>query len=271
MTNADRELDHAPEFKLLRALFDADARAAAELFAGPIVIDAPRVGRIEGMSGLEALASKWPALFNVSPGAKLHTRSRTTGSGRAVSETVASVIGVTGNPVRLPIAIAGELDQSGKLEEARIYHYEKAITGKPGTRPSPFKKSPNERLGRPEDLPDVNAKYFHAVSTFDVDMAVGLFGEGAYIQGGTWLVDTKPQIRRIYEFFLAGNEPMRLLFSAMTYDGSKFALEWAAGHLATRDSGITVYDRNADDKLVGMRMYDFFDLNDIPGLNPKPI
>lgn len=264
-------LDQAPEYRLLCALFNADPKAAAECFAGPIAFDAPRVGRAEDLEGLRKISAEWPLLFNVAPGAKVATRFRTVGSGRAVSETIAAVAGVNGEPVRLPIAVAGELDPSGKLKEARIYHYEKAITGQSGTRTSPFKKTPDERLGRPEDLPDVNAKYFHAVSTFDVELAVSLFADGAYIEGGTWRVDTKPQIRRIYEHFLAGNEPMRLLFSAMTYDGSKFALEWAAGHLATRDSGITVYDRNKDDKLVGMRMYDFFDLRDIPGLNPSPI
>jgi len=271
MTSTEVHLDQAPEFRLLRGMFAGDARGAADCFGGPIVIDAPRVGRIEGVDGLKSLVSQWPSLFNVAPGARLQTRFRTVGSGRAVSETLASVIGVDGQPVRLPIAIVGELDQRGKLTEARIYHYEKAITGKPGLRSSPFKKTPEERLGRPEDLPDVNGKYFEAVSNFDVDAAVGLFANGAYIEGGTWRIDTKPQIRRIYEFFLAGKEPMRLLFSATTYDGTHFALEWAAGHLATRDSGITVYDRNKDDKLTGMRMYDFFDLNDIPGLNPTAI
>jgi hypothetical protein len=102
-------------------------------------------------------------------------------------------------------------------------------------------------------------------------MAVGLFADGAYIESGTWRIDTRPQIRRMYEYFLAGQEPMRLVFSTMTYDGSKFAVEWAAAHLPTRESGVTVYERNKDDKLVGMRMYDFFDLNDIPGLDPAAI
>jgi hypothetical protein len=193
-------------------------------------------------------------------------------SGRAVSETIASVASPDGEPVRLPIAIAAELDQSGALlKEARIYHYEKAVTGTRGVRSSPFRKTEDERLGRPEDLPGVNRQYFEGVTSFNVEAMTRLFADGAYIEGGTWVVDTKPQIRRIYEHFLAGKEPMRLLFSATTFDGTRFALEYGSAQLATRDAGLTVYEQNADNKLIGMRMYDFFDLRDIPGLNPSPL
>jgi hypothetical protein len=271
MTAMETRSEEAPELKLLRALFDADLKAAAALFSGPIVVDAPRVGRIEGLRGLKDLVAKWPGLFNVGPGAKLEPRARTVGARLGVSEATVSIKGFDGKPLRLPIAIVGELSERGGLKEARIYHYMKALIGVPGSRPSPFKQSADEQPARPEDLPDVNASYLRAISAYDVEWAVSLFADEAYIESGTWRIDTRRQIRCLYEFFLAGKEPMRLLFSTMTYDGAKFAVEWAAGHLATRESGVTVYERNAQDKLVGMRMYDFFDLNDIPGLNPSAI
>jgi hypothetical protein len=271
MTTIGTRLETAPELKLLRALFAGDLKAAAELFSGSIVVDAPRVGRVEGLSGLKDLVAKWPGLFNVAPGAGLEPRARTASASRGVSEAYAAVKGFDGKPLRLPVAIVGDLSERGGLKEARIYHYMKAIMGVPGSRPSPFKESPDERPARPEDLPDVNANYLRAISAYDVEWAVSLFADNAYIESGTWRIDTRAQIRRMYEYFLAGQVPMRLLFSTMTYDGAKFAVEWAAGHLATRESGVTVYERNANDKLVGMRMYDFFDLNDIPGLNPMAI
>lgn len=260
-------LEDAPEFKLLDALFRSDADAAAALFAGPAVVDAPWVGRVEGDAGLRDLAGRWPSMFNVDPGRRLAPRGRIVEGPRAVSETWAEVRGADGRPLRLPIAISADLAPDGRLREARLYHYMKAVTGEPGSRPSPFRARPDDRPGRAEDLPDVNADYFRAVSTFDVEMMLGLFAEDAYMESGTWRFQSRPQLRKVYEHFLTG-EQMVLLFSAMTYDGESFALEWSAGHLAVRESGLTVYQRNAANKLVAVRMYDFFDLNDIPGLSP---
>lgn len=270
MTAPTDSLAQAPEFRLLDALFKADAAAAAILFEGPIALDAPRVGRVEGPDGLKELAERWPPLFNVAAGARLTPRNRVVQPGRAVSELVADVRGPGGEAVRLPISVSADLGPDGRIIEARIYHYEKAITGTSGSRPSPFKDGADRRPGRAEDLPDVNREYFDAVSTFDVEKMMGLFADGAYMEGGTWRITSREDLRRVYEHFLTG-EQMALLFSAMTYDGTSFVLEWSAGHLASRESGLTVYQRDAANKLVAVRMYDFFDLRDIPGAAPTPV
>lgn len=267
---SSEDLTSAPEFRLLDALFRSDADAAAALFAEAPVVDAPWVGKVEGESALRELARRWPAQFHVAPGEHLQPRTRIREGDRAVSEAWAMVKGLDGRPIRLPIAVSADLAPDGRLNRARIYHYMKAITGEPGSRPTPFEAKPDSRPGRAEDLPDVNADYFRAVSTFDVEMMMGLFGDGAYMEGGVWRFTTPAQLRKVYEHFLTG-EKMEILFSAMTYDGVNFALEWSAGHLAHSESGLTVYERNAEDKLVSVRMYDFFDLNDIPGATPSPV
>ena len=231
MTEPQQQLSQTREFKAIDALFKSDSDELAGQFGDNIIIDAPRVGRVEGFASVESLVAKWPALFNTTSGERVRPRFRTIGDdGRAVSEVVAMVKDVDGKDLGLPIAVAGEFDKSGSLSELRIYHYEKALTGSLGSRPSPFKRKPDERPGRDTDLPDVNAAYFRGVSAFDVDAVVSLYEDGAYIEGGTWRIDTRPQIRLIYEHFLKG-DPMKLLFSAMTYDGRNLSLEWTAGHL----------------------------------------
>ncbi len=255
-----------PEFQVLNALFRSDLAALGPLFADGVVnIDAPRVGLSVGPGQAEALAERWPSLFNVRAGqAVLAQRFTTAAEGRFVCEVMAEVASREGAPVSLPIGVMGERAVDGLLKEVRIYHYEKAVTGEIGFRPSAFPVREDERLGMAEDMPGVNASYFRAANGGDVEGALALFTPDAWIEIGGRIFNTSAQRRRMYEFFLK-DVGMQLLFSCMTYDGVNFALEWTAGH-ANREAGLAVYECTGENRIASIRMYDTFDPANIPGL-----
>jgi hypothetical protein len=256
-----------PEYRVLDALFNADDAALARQFSSGVNIDAPRVGRSTGEAAGRDLCQRWPSLYNLAAGqAKLTPRFVTSAEGRCIVEVMAAVTGVDGAPLDLPMVIIGQRGGDGKLTEARIYHYEKPLTGEIGFRPSAFARRDEDRFGVPEDMPGVNADYFRAANGGDVEGALRLFAPDAYIEIGGKVVDTPAQLRTMYEFFLK-EAGMQLLFSCMTFDGTNFVLEWTAGH-ANREAGLAVYEADRNGKIRAIRMYDTFDPANIPGLLP---
>jgi hypothetical protein len=256
---------NAPELTLLQALFAADAETAASAFAGAPSVDVPRAGKVMGAEALADLAKAWPGMFGVPPGTELTSRKRVAADGRAVSEVLVEVSGPQGE-VRLPVAIMGELDEAGLLTHARVYYAEWWVTGQHGFRATPFARAADERVGRAEDMPDVNADYFAAVSAWDMDAVMRTFGSRAYIEFGPRQIDERERIGKLYETFF-GNE-VRLLFSTITDDGDTMVLEWTSGGPEPRESGLAAYARDADGRIGSIHMYDNFDPTTVPGLVP---
>jgi hypothetical protein len=251
----------APEYRLIAALFAGDADAALATFDGTPRLDAPRVGKVDSVDALRELATSWAGMFGVEPGAPVRPRFRTVEDDRAVSEVILPDAGPAN--VELPIAIMGELS-GDRLRDARVYYYQKPVTGTDGRRGTPFERRPDERLGRAEDMPDINAAYFRAVSAWDLEAAMAVFGDDAYIEVGGATITGRERIRRLYEHFF-GNE-VRLLFSTLTDDATTLVLEWTSGGDGDRESGLAAYDRDESGRLGAIRMYDNFDPRVVEGL-----
>jgi hypothetical protein len=252
-----------PELELLQALFAGDADRAAATFEGEPSIDAPEIEKVTTRHGLDALAAGWPDLFGVQPGAELRPRTRITAEGRAMSEALVDVAGPLGD-VTLPIAVMGEFGDEGLLTAARVYYAERWVTGNPELRRTPFPSDGSESLARPEDVADVNAEYLAAVTAWDGEAIMKVFGSPCYVEFGPQRIDERERIRALYESFF-GDE-VKLIFNTITDDGETLVVEWTSGGPEPRAGGITAYRRDAYGRIGSIHMYDNFDPSKVPGV-----
>jgi hypothetical protein len=256
-------MTEAPELELLAALFAADADRSAALFAGAPEIDPPHAEKVTTRDGLDALAEGWPAAFGLAPGAHVQPRVRHTAERRAVSETLVEIDGPHGR-VTLPIAVMGETDGDGRLESARIYYAERWVTGDPGLRESPWPRQEHEKLASPDDVSDVNAEYLRAVTAWDSEAIMKVFGSPAYVEFGPVRIDDRDRIRALYEHFFG--EEVKLIFTTIMDDGRSCVVEWMTGGPEPRAAGITAYNRDDTGRLSSIHMYDNFDPSTVPGV-----
>jgi hypothetical protein len=253
----------SPELELLEALFAADAERAASLFAGPPSIASPHAEDVTSREGLEALAKAWPGTFGVEPGVPVAQRARHAAGGRAVSETLVDVDGPYGR-VTLPIAIIGDLAGDDRLTAARVYYAERWVTGDVGIRTSPWPPGRYERIVTPDDVSDVNAEYLAAVTAWDSEAIMKVFGSPCYVEFGPLRIEDRDRIRRLYEHFF-GDE-LKLIFPTVTDDGTSCVVEWTTAGPEPRAAGITAYNRDATGRLGSIHMYDNFDPATVPGV-----
>ena len=255
----------SPEFELLEALFAAAADRAAALFAGEPSIVCPHAEAVATREGLDALAAAWPSTFGVEPGTAIEQRARHVAGGRAVSEALVPVDGPNG-AVTLPVAIIADLAGEDRIAEARVYYAERWVTGDTEIRTSPWPPGRYEQVVRPEDLDDVNAEYLAAVTAWDSDAIMRVFGSPCYVEFGPVRIEDRDAIRRMYEHFF-GNE-LKLIFPTVTDDGRSCVVEWTTAGPEPRAAGITAYNRDASGRLGSIHMYDNFDPSSVPGLMP---
>jgi hypothetical protein len=258
-------MTEAPELELLTALFAADAERAAALFVGEPSILTPHAEPVTSRAGLDALAAAWPSTFGVAPGAQVAQRARHTVEDRAVSEVLVDIDGPRG-AVTLPIAILGEVTGDGLLRQARVYYAERWVTGDVEIRTSPWPPGTHERIVTPDDVSDINAEYLRAVTAWDSDAIMKVFGASAYVEFGPLRLEEREDIRAMYEHFF-GNE-LKLIFPTVTDDGRSCVVEWTTAGPEPRAAGITAYNRDDTGRLGSIHMYDNFDPASIPGITP---
>jgi hypothetical protein len=252
----------SPAIGLLRALFAGDAGRVVAHFDSDPVVDAPRAERAEGTADVERLAMTWPDLYEGAALRELRGVAHTAQDDRVVTELHAALAGPAGE-LLLPVAVVCVVGEDGRLREARIYHPERLVSGRRGRRRPPFQPPPAAAAGRANELPDVNAAYFRAVSGGDVDAVMDLFAPRAYLAAPSRRVTRTAEIRAIYEA-LAERGGLRLAFNAQTDDGRTFVLEFTSLR-EPPTGGLAAYERDESGKIAGIRMYDEFDPDELLG------
>jgi hypothetical protein len=245
---------------LLTALFAGDAEGVLALFGPHPVLDTPRAERAEGTASVGRLAGAWTTLYDRVALRELHVVAHTAQDDRLVTETHAA-LDLGAKERILPIAVVCVAGERGLLREARVYHSERLLTGKRGRRRPPFPSKPGATGGRAEELPDINAAYFRAVSSGDVDAVMDVFAPGAYLAAGSRRVTRRAEIRTIYEA-LAERGGVQLEFNTPTDDGHTCVLEFTS----LREppvGGLAVYERHESGRIAAIRMYDEFDPDEL--------
>jgi YD repeat-containing protein len=113
----------------------------------------------------------------------------------------------------------------------------------------------------------VHGEYLAAVTAWDGDAIMGVFGSPCYVEFGPQRIDDRERIRTLYEWFF-GDE-IKLIFSTITDDGETLVVEWATPG-EERAGGLTAYKRDARGRIGSIHMYDNFDPSNVPGVMESP-
>jgi hypothetical protein len=229
--------------------------ALVESFAGEPVLHDPVRGRVKGARAFRAFAVRmgdWLAERNAAVEHISHVVLEPCG----FEEVVLQLDGANGR-VTVPLAIVAERRPDGQIEEIRVYHSNRPLTGRHTQRP------PLMQLDCDVRCPDVVAEFERALAAGDVDAVVAAFEPDGYarapgsddeIHSGT------DGLRAFYErMFSAGGGVAREL---CTYVGDERtgALEynvvrWGGAALLPQ-AGIAVFVQGASGKLAAVRAYD---------------
>ena len=234
-------------------------------FAGEPELHHPVRGRVRGRHAFErfvtdtnAWLSRRNAVF--SPVERIITGRR------GIEETVMTLDGDDGR-VEVPVAVAADRADDGRIIELRIYWSMWPLTGEHHHRAPLLEPDPD--LGEP----DVVGDYQRALAAGDAEAAVATFEPGAYVRepaGSAYIHRGRDELLALYRRFFSNGGGIRLEHCALTDDGRGCALEynilrWGRTELSP-EAGIAVYVRGATGRLAGARIYD--DLE--PPLGAKP-
>lgn len=257
----------------------ADARAAAPVpyfdgiksgeidalvasFAGEPELHHPVRGRVRGRREFERFVpeiNEWLTQRNAvfSPVERILTPRR------GVEETVMTLDGDKGR-VELPVAVAADRDDDGRIIELRIYWSMWPLTGEHHHRPP--------LLGPDSDLldPDVVGDYQRALASGDAEAVVATFEGDAYVRepsGSAYVHRGHDELLALYRRFFSHGGGIMLEQCALTDDGRTCALEynilrWGRTDLSP-EAGLAVYSRGRSGKLAAARIYD--DVDPPPG------
>ena len=275
------ELFSAPVLERIRRHAEADARAAAPVpyfdgvtsgetealvqsFAGEPELHHPIRGRVKGRRAFErfvADTNAWLTERNVvrSPVERIITPRR------GVEETVLTFDGDRGR-TELPMAIAADRDEDGRIIELRLYYSTWPFTGRHFNRPPVLQPDPDLQE------PDVVGEYQRALAAGDTEAAVAAFESDAYVRepaGAAYVHRGRDELRALYERFFSNGGGIPLEHCAVTDDGRACALEynvvrWGQTELPP-EAGLAVYVRGDTGKLASARIYDDAD----PPLSPE--
>lgn len=257
----------------------ADARAAAPVpyfdgvrsgeidalvgsFAGEPELHHPVRGRVRGRREFERFVpeiNEWLTQRNAvfSPVERILTPRR------GVEETVMTLDGDEGR-VEVPVAVAADRGDDGRIIELRIYWSMWPLTGEHHHRPP--------LLGPDSDLlePDVVGDYQRALERGDAEAAVATFEADAYVRepsGSGYVHRGHDELLALYRRFFSHGGGIVLEKCALTDDGRACALEynilrWGRTDVAP-EAGLAVYARGSSGKLAAARIYD--DVDPPPG------
>ena len=224
-------------------------------FAGEPELHHPVRGRVRGRRAFErfvpeinAWLSERHAVF--SPAERIITARR------GIEETIMTLDGETGR-VEVPVAVAADRDDDGRIVELRVYWSMWPLTGEHHHRPPLLEPEP----GLSE--PDIVGDYQRALAVGDAESAVATFEADAYVRepaGSAYVHRGHDDLLALYRRFFSNGGGIRLERCALTDDGRACALEynilrWGRTELSP-EAGIAVYVRGATGRLAGARIYD---------------
>ncbi len=239
-------------------VMSGETNALVGSFAGEPELHHPVRGRVRGRRGFERFVSDtntWlterHAVF--SPVQRILTPRR------GIEETVMTLDGEDGR-VEVPVAVAADRSDDGRIVELRIYWSMWPLTGEHHHRSPLLEPDPDLRE------PDVVGEYQRALAAGDADAVLATFETDAYVRepaGSAYLHRGHDELVALYRRFFSNDGGIRLEHCALTDDGRGCALEynivrWGQTELSP-EAGLGVYVRGSTGKLASARIYDDID------------
>jgi hypothetical protein len=236
-------------------LMTGETDALIESFAGEPEVHHPVRGRVKGVAAFERFAIETNAWLAERDGTAEDVDFVLT-PGRGVEELVLHVDGDEGR-IDLPVAIASDHDERGRIVEQRVYFSTSPLTGRHAIRPPLLQ--PNPALHESGIVGD----YQRALAAGDAEAAVAAFEPDGYVRepaGGIHAHRGPDELRALYELFFSNGGGIPLEHCAVTDDGRACALEynvvaWGRTAMAPQ-AGIAVYVRGDSGNLAAARIYD---------------
>ena len=158
--------------------------------------------------------------------------------------------------VEVPVAVAADRNDDGRIIELRIYWSMWPVTGEHHHRAPLLESEPELRA------PDVIGDYQRAVAAGDAEATVATFEPDAYVRepaGSAWVHRGHDELLALYKRFFSGGGVKQELCT-VTDDGRACALEynilrWGQTELSP-EAGLAVYVRGSSGKLASARIYD---------------
>ena len=229
--------------------------ALIESFTGEPMLYDPVRGRVKGVPAFKAFVAHmtdWLVRRNVSVENVDHVVLPRGG----FEEVVLHLDGDTGR-VALPFAIVGDRRGDGRVDELRIYHSNRPLTGRHASR-SPLLQPDPELRGS-----DVVAEHQRALATGDVDAVVAAFEPDGYARdpaGADQVHRGRDGLRAFYDRMFSYGGGIAQEHCAIVADGRTCALEynvvrWGREQLLPQ-AGVAVYVQGDSGKLAAVRVYD---------------
>jgi hypothetical protein len=229
--------------------------ALVESFAGVPELHHPVLGRVKGVAAFERFVREtrtWLAERH----AVMEDVDLVLAPGRGVEEVVLRLDGDQGR-IELPVAIANDHDDAGRIVEQRMYFSNWPLTGRHAIRPPVLQPDPGAQLL------DVVADYQRALAAGDADAVMATFEPDASVRepsGGPHVHRGSQALRALYERFFSNGGGIDLQHCTVTDDGRACALEfnlvaWGRTPLPPQ-AGVAVYVRGDSGRLAAARIYD---------------
>lgn len=224
-------------------------------FAGEPELHHPVRGRVRGRRAFERFVAEINAWLS-ERNAVFSPVERITTPRRGIEETVMTLDGDKGR-VEVPVAVAADRADDGRIIELRVYWSMWPLTGEHHHRPPLLEPDPSLRE------PDVVRDYQRAVAAGDAEAAVAAFEADAYVRepaGSAYVHRGHGELLALYQRFFSNGGGIRLEHCSVTDDGRACALEynllrWGRTELSP-EAGIAVYERGGSGKLASARIYD---------------
>src|SRR4051794_11820348 len=236
-------------------LLTGDVQALVGSFAAEPELHHPTRGRVKGTRAFARFMADQRAWL-IQHDATIEHIDLVVTPRRAVEEVVLRLEGDDG-AVALPVAIAADRQEDGRLDELRIYFSSGPIPGVHAIRPPLLQPDPEL------DEADVVGDYQRALAAGDVEATVACFEPDGHVRepaGGAFAHHGAAARRVLYTRFFSNGGGIPLERCSATDDGRTCALEynvvqWGRTPLAPQ-AGIAVYVRGESGRLAGARIYD---------------
>jgi hypothetical protein len=248
-----RRLEVVPFFA---GLMTGEIGALVESFAGEPELHHPVRGRIRGVAAFERYVGDTIAWLRAQRGS-LDDVDWVLTDARGVEEAVLRLDGERGR-IDLPVAVASDHDDHGRITEQRMYYATRSLIGRHAVRP------PVLQPGAGVPLPGVVGEHLRALEAGDVDAVVATFEPDGLLRDPDGRIHRGPdELRAAYERLFADGGGVALEHCAANDDGRACALEYnlvgRGGTELRPQAGVAVYVRGDGGRLAAVRNYDDVD------------
>ena len=255
----ERVLEHRREdgsevVPYFQGLMAGELAALVGSFSGEPEIHYPVRGRVRGVRAFESYVGRTIEWIRSLDGS-VENVALTVTPQRSIEEVVVHLDGVD-----LPVAIAEDRGDDGRLREMRVYYSTWPLTAGHAIRPPMLQADPGLREG------DIVGSYQRALAAGDVDGVVAAFEPDAYVRepaGGAHVHRGTEELRALFTTFFSNGGGIPLEHCTVTDDGRACAVEynvvaWGQTNLPPQ-AGVAVYVRGESGRLAAARIYDDVD------------